>query len=119
IGPVGASNVVHFFTQTHNLEVIDRLLALGIHWPKVEKKSVNKEHPFFGKTMVLTGTLKNMGREEAKAILLALGAKVSGSVSAKTEYLIAGSEAGSKLVKATELGVRILEENEFLQLISA
>lgn len=117
IGPVGASSVVHFFAQPHNLEVINRLLELGIEWPKAEKKQIDQDNPFFGKTVVLTGTLNTMGREEAKAALLALGAKVSGSVSAKTDYLIAGSEAGSKLTKATELGVEILEEEEFIRMM--
>lgn len=118
IGPVGASYVVHFFAQEHNLDVINRLLALGIHWPKLEKKQVNQENPFFGKTAVLTGTLTAMGREEAKAKLLALGAKVSGSVSAKTDYVIAGTEAGSKLDKAHDLGVTVLDEAQFLELLS-
>ncbi|MFT4059970.1 MAG: NAD-dependent DNA ligase LigA [Legionella sp.] len=118
IGPVGASYVVHFFAQEHNLQVINRLLALGIHWPKLEKKLVNKDNSFFGKTVVLTGTLSSMGREEAKAKLLALGAKVSGSVSAKTNYVIAGVEAGSKLDKANELGVMVLDEQQFLELLS-
>ncbi|BCA96118.1 DNA ligase [Legionella antarctica] len=118
IGPVGAAYVVHFFAQPHNLEVIQRLLELGIHWPKTEKKVINQEHPLFGRTVVLTGTLNTMGREDAKAKLLALGAKVSGSVSAKTDFLIAGSEAGSKLVKATELGVAVLEEEQLLKMLS-
>ena len=118
IGPVGASYVVHFFAQPHNIEVIDRLLALGVHWVKSEKKPVNKEHPLFGKTVVLTGTLNTMGREDAKAKLLSLGAKVSGSVSAKTDYVIAGSEAGSKLVKATELGVAVLDEDQLMSILS-
>ena len=118
IGPVGASYVVHFFAQPHNLDVINRLLELGIHWPKSEKKPVNQEHPLFGKTVVLTGTLTSMGREEAKAKLLALGTKVSGSISAKTDYLIAGSEAGSKLTKATDLGVAVLDEEQFIQMLS-
>jgi DNA ligase (NAD+) len=117
IGPVGAAYVVHFFSQPHNIEVINRLLELGIHWPLVEKKQVNQQHPFFGKTLVLTGTLNRMSREEAKATLLALGAKVSGSVSAKTDYLIAGSEAGSKLVKANELGVTVLDEEQLAELL--
>lgn len=116
IGPVGASYVVHFFAQEHNLEVIERLLALGVYWPKFEKKQVNQENPFFGKTVVLTGTLSVMSREEAKARLLALGAKVSGSVSAKTDYVIAGTEAGSKLDKANSLGVAVLDETQFLAL---
>lgn len=117
IGPVGASYVVHFFAQPHNLEVINRLLELGIHWPESEKKQINQDNPFFGKTVVLTGTLNTMSREEAKAALLAMGAKVSGSVSAKTDYVIAGSEAGSKLVKATELGVVVLEEEQFIKMM--
>ncbi|KTD48300.1 NAD-dependent DNA ligase LigA [Legionella quateirensis] len=119
IGPVGASYIVHFFAQPHNLEVINRLLELGVHWPKTEKKQINQDNPFFGKTVVLTGTLESMGREEAKAQLLTMGAKVSGSVSAKTDYVIAGSEAGSKLIKANELGVRVLDEEEFKEMLSA
>lgn len=116
IGPVAASYVVHFFGQKHNLEVIQRLIDLGVHWPKAVKKHVDQSNPFFGKTVVLTGTLSSLSREEAKAKLLALGAKVSGSVSAKTDYVIAGVEAGSKLTKASELGVRVLDENEFIAL---
>ncbi len=118
IGPVGGSYVVHFFAQPHNLEVIKRLQELGIHWPKLVKKEINNENPFFGKTVVLTGTLNTMGREEAKAKLLSLGAKVSGSVSAKTDYVIAGSEAGSKLTKANELGVRVLEEEQLIEMLA-
>lgn len=118
IGPVGASYVVHFFAQPHNLEVIKRLLELGIHWPVQEKQPINLEHPLFGKTVVLTGTLNTMGREDAKARLLAVGAKVTGSVSAKTDYVIAGSEAGSKLDKAVELGVAVLDEGRFIEMLS-
>lgn len=118
IGPVGASYVVHFFAQPHNLEVIKRLQELGIHWPKHIRQEINKDNPFFGKTVVLTGTLTIMAREEAKAKLLTLGAKVSGSVSSKTDYVIAGSEAGSKLVKATELGVKILNEEQLIAMLS-
>lgn len=117
IGPVGASYVVHFFAQEHNLQVINRLLALGIHWPKLEKKQIDEHGPFFGKTVVLTGTLSSMSRDEAKAKLLALGAKVSGSVSAKTNYVIAGVEAGSKLDKANDLGVPVLDEQQFIELL--
>ncbi|HAT1970765.1 NAD-dependent DNA ligase LigA [Legionella pneumophila serogroup 1] len=119
IGPVAASHIVHFFAQPHNLEVINRLLELGIHWPKPEKVQVNPQNSFYGKTVVLTGTLSSMGREEAKAKLMALGAKVSGSVSSKTDYVIAGSEAGTKLIKATELGVAIIEEDEFLKRVNS
>ncbi|TAL58768.1 MAG: NAD-dependent DNA ligase LigA, partial [Legionella sp.] len=116
-GPVGADYIVHFFKQPHNLEVIDKLLELGVHWPKIEKQVVNTDNPFFGKTVVLTGTLTHMGREDAKAKLLALGAKVAGSVSAKTDYVIAGTEAGSKLTKANELGVAVLDEEQFMQML--
>jgi DNA ligase (NAD+) len=117
IGPVGASNVVHFFAQEHNIRVIERLLDLGIHWPNLEKKQMDTKSPFFEKTVVLTGTLSTLGREEAKAKLLALGARVSGSVSAKTHYVIAGAEAGSKLDKAQDLGISVLSEEEFLGMI--
>lgn len=118
IGPVGAYYVVYFFAQAHNCEVIERLLASGIHWPIEEPKQFDSQHSFYNKTVVLTGTLTAMGREEAKARLLAVGAKVSGSVSGKTDYVIAGAEAGSKLDKATELGIKVLSEEEFLALLS-
>lgn len=117
IGPVGAAYVVHFFAQAHNLDVVNKLLAHGIHWPVIEATVNDPEHEFYGKTVVLTGSLVRMGREEAKALLLACGARVAGSVSAKTNYVVAGSEAGSKLVKATELGVRVLSEDEFIEKI--
>ncbi|WP_028389200.1 NAD-dependent DNA ligase LigA [Legionella fairfieldensis] len=114
IGPVVAYHIVHFFAQTHNCEVIDKLLASGIHWPKEERPQIDEQHPFYAKIIVLTGTLASMGRDEAKARLLKVGAKVTGSVSAKTNYVIAGSDAGSKLDKASALGVTILSEEEFL-----
>lgn len=117
IGPVGAAYVVHFFAQRHNLDVIEKLLAYGVHWPVQESEPVNKEHSFYGKTVVLTGALSSMGRDEAKAKLLALGASVTGSVSAKTDFVVAGSDAGSKFDKATQLGVRILTEDEFLAML--
>lgn len=117
IGPVGASYVVHFFTESHNLAVIDRLLAAGVHWPQNAVVCVDEAHLFYQKTVVLTGTLANMGRDEAKSRLLALGAKVTGSVSAKTDYVVAGSDPGSKWNKAIELGVRVLTEDEFLGML--
>ncbi|CDZ78895.1 DNA ligase [Legionella massiliensis] len=117
IGPVVAYHIVHFFAQAHNLEVINKLLDLGIHWPKEAAKALDESHPFHNKTIVLTGTLASMGRDDAKARLLAVGAKVTGSVSAKTDYVIAGTEAGSKLDKATDLGVKVLNEDEFLALL--
>lgn len=118
IGPVCAYHILHFFDQAHNREVIDRLLLYGIHWSEAEKKKANQHHLFYGKTIVLTGILDSMGREEAKEKLLACGAKVTGSVSGKTDYVIAGTEAGSKLDKALMLGIKILSEEDFLRLSS-
>lgn len=118
IGPVCASYIMHFFAQEHNLEVIAKLQQSGVHWPEPKQIVVNTQHPLFGKTVVLTGTLNTMGREEAKAKLLAVGAKVSGSVSAKTDYLLVGSEAGSKLAKAIDLGVQVLDEEQLIAMIS-
>ncbi|MFZ4076881.1 MAG: NAD-dependent DNA ligase LigA [Legionellaceae bacterium] len=117
IGPVAASSVIHFFHQAHNISVIDKLLSNGVEWPVEKAPAVDEAHPFFNKTLVLTGTLSSMGREEAKAALLAVGAHVSGSVSRNTDFVIAGHEAGSKLIKAQDLGVQVLTEDEFLKRI--
>lgn len=117
IGPVGASHVVHFFSQPHNRAVIDKLLQAGIHWPLVEKSRQNEQHPFHQKTVVLTGSLTTLSREEAKTRLDVLGAKVTGSVSAKTDYVVAGESPGSKYDKAVKLGIRILDEEAFLALL--
>lgn len=113
VGPIVAHHIQTFFQQSHNREVIDRLLEVGIHWPQEERASVNAE--VSGKTIVLTGTLENMSRSEAKEKLLALGAKVSGSVSRKTDYVVAGSDAGSKLTKAESLGVPVVGEETLTQ----
>jgi len=94
--------------------VINDLLAAGVHWPDVEIKT---EQPLQGKTFVITGTLESMKREEVKQRLLDLGAKVSSSVSRKTDYVIAGSEPGSKVEKARQLNVEILDETGLLSLI--
>lgn len=115
IGPVGAAYVVHFFAQAHNLEVVNKLLAYGVHWPIESAKPADLHSVFYDKTVVLTGTLTRMSRDEAKAALLAKGARVTGSVSAKTDYVIAGEEAGSKLTRARELGVAVLTEEEFIR----
>lgn len=116
IGPVVAESIVHFFAEHHNLDVIEKLLQEGLSWEITEKKIFNESHPFYGKTMVLTGSLSSMSRDEAGARLLAVGAKVSSSVSAKTDYVVAGAEAGSKLAKAEALNITILNEDEFLAL---
>ena len=106
-----------FFAQAHNLDVVNKLLAYGIHWPVEQAKPADTQHVFYNKAVVLTGTLISMGRDEAKAALLAKGARVTGSVSAKTDYVVAGSEAGSKLTRAAELGVPVLTEDEFVALL--
>lgn len=117
IGPIGAYHVVHFFSQAHNAAVIDKLIQCGVSWPVEVRKIRDETHPLFGKTVVLTGTLASMSRDDAKSRLDQVGAKVTGSVSAKTDYLIAGSEAGSKLDKAQQLGVSVLGEEDFLALL--
>lgn len=108
VGPIVAHHIVTFFKQSHNQEVIKRLLDAGIHWPQQQK--IASESFLSGKTIVLTGTLENMSRSEAKEKLLALGAKVSGSVSSKTNFVVAGRDAGSKLSKAKKLGITIVDE---------
>lgn len=118
IGPIVAAHVLHFFAQPHNREIIKKLLDAGVNWPLPETPVQNKTHPFFSKTVVLTGTLTQMSREDAKAALLNRGAHVAGSVSAKTHYVIVGDNAGSKLEKALGLGVPTLTEEEFLDLIN-
>ena len=113
VGEVVANRILAFWHEPHNVSVVNDLIAQGVHWETVETKEVT-ENRFKGKTVVLTGTLTQMGRNEAKALLQDMGAKVSGSVSAKTDFVIAGDAAGSKLTKAQELGVTVLTEEEFL-----
>jgi DNA ligase (NAD+) len=119
IGPVIAADVHSFFAESRHLHELQRLCALGLHWPEGPPSSAADaaRAPLFGVTVVLTGTLEGMSREQAGERLAALGAKVSGSVSKKTSYLIAGSEAGSKLARARELGVPILDEAGLAQLL--
>lgn len=117
VGPVVGANIHTFFRQEHNREVIDKLLQVGVRWP-AEEAAAGGEQALLGQTFVLTGTLASMSRDEAKARLQALGAKVSGSVSGKTDYVVAGENAGSKLAKAQELGIAILSEEELIALLS-
>lgn len=127
VGPVVARHIADFFAEKHNLEIIDRLVkrddgflfSAGIELTALPQQSeLNADNqPFLGKTFVITGTLDSMDRNEAKAKLLSLGAKVSGSVSKKTFAVVCGSDPGSKLTKATELNVRVIYEEEFLQLL--
>ncbi|CDH23927.1 NAD-dependent DNA ligase LigA [Xenorhabdus bovienii] len=119
VGGVVASHVVNFFNELHNQTVIDDLIDnIGIHWESVETlQSDTVGNPFAGKIVVLTGSLSRLSRDEAKDKLTALGAKVTGSVSKKTDLVIAGEAAGSKLVKATELGIEVIDEEEMLRLL--
>ncbi len=116
VGEIVAKHIRAFFKQVHNQEVIQALLNAGIHWPALQKQA-GHELPLQDRTFVLTGTLVQMDRLEAKQALEALGAKVSGSVSKKTNYLVAGEAAGSKLTKAQNLGVEILSEENLLLLL--
>lgn len=116
VGEVVANRIFVFWREAHNVAVVEDLLKQGVHWPAIEEKIVG-DNPFNGKTVVLTGTLSQMGRSEAKARLQELGAKVSGSVSAKTDFVIAGDAAGSKLTKAQELGVTVLSEEQWLAML--
>ena len=115
VGAIVAQHLVNFFAEAHNVQVIDELIAAGITWPKIDKIEVDSL-PLAGQTFVLTGTLEQMDRNAAKATLQSLGAKVAGSVSAKTSCVVAGEKAGSKLAKAEALGVKVINEQEMLRL---
>jgi DNA ligase (NAD+) len=109
VGPVVAESISNFLGEQHNKDVIQALQATGVTWPETEGKQVTTGH-LVGKTFVLTGTLPSLSRDAAKEMIETVGGKVSGSVSKKTNYVIAGSDAGSKLDKAQELGLLILDE---------
>jgi DNA ligase (NAD+) len=109
VGPIVAQSIRTFFEQAHNVEVVEQLRACGVTWPEGPPAECAPT-PLSGKTFVLTGTLPTLGREEAKALIEAAGGKVAGSVSKKTSYVVAGTEAGSKLDKALALGVPVLDE---------
>lgn len=115
VGPIVARKIAHFFQQAVNHSVIDKLLASGIHW--AEEAQASDPDALAGETYVLTGSLSTLTRNEAKARLQSLGAKVSGSVSAKTSCLVAGDAAGSKLAKAQSLNIPIMDENELIELL--
>ncbi len=117
VGPVVAQSIRTFFDQPHNTEVVEQLRACGITWPEGEPASTGPK-PLAGKTLVITGTLPTLGRDAAKDLIEAAGGKVSGSVSKKTSYVLAGSEAGSKLDKAQELGVEVIDEAKLLELVN-
>jgi DNA ligase (NAD+) len=117
VGPVVAKNVAAYFRDAENAAIVDRLLAAGISWPA--PKPAGAHAKFAGKTFVLTGTLEALTRDAAGEAIVELGGKVSGSVSKKTHYVVAGAEAGSKLKKAEQLGVPVLNEAAFLKLLSS
>ena len=116
VGPVVAASIAAFFAEVHNREVIERLRAAGVSWPDGEPAEAGSK-PLAGKTLVLTGTLPTLKRDEAKDLIEAAGGKVAGSVSKKTDYVVAGEEAGSKLDKALELGVAVIDEAGLLKLL--
>lgn len=118
VGPVVAAHVESFFRQAHNREIIERLLVAGVQWPEAAP-APGANRPLQGKTFVLTGSLESLTREQAKERLQVLGAKVTASVSAKTDYLVAGADPGSKVHKAQELGVRVVGERALLEILKS
>ena len=116
VGPTVAQSIRTFFDQAHNREVVEQLRACGVQWPEGEVPSV-EPRPLDGKTFVITGTLPTLGRDEAKDLIEAAGGKVAGSVSKKTSFVVAGTEAGSKLDKALELGVPVLDESALREML--
>ena len=117
VGPVVAESIADFFREPHNREVIEQLRAAGVRWDEGAPAARAASGPFAGKIVVLTGTLEALTRDEAKDRIESAGGKVTGSVSKKTDFVVAGEEAGSKLDRAKELGVRVLDEKEFLKLL--
>jgi len=117
VGPIVAAHIYNFFREQHNLDVIKKLRKAGVNWPDIEVAE-RGEQPLAGQTWVLTGALSTLTRDEAKAGLQALGAKVAGSVSKKTSVVVAGEAAGSKLDKAQELGIEVMDEDALLKLFN-
>jgi DNA ligase (NAD+) len=117
IGPVVAAHVAAFFTSAEHRSVIKALRDKGVTWPEMESAAAATSLPLAGRTFVLTGTLERLTREEAQEALTARGAKVAGNVSKRTSFVVAGSEAGSKLDRARELGITVLDETQLLELL--
>jgi DNA ligase (NAD+) len=116
VGPIVAQSIRTFFDQPHNREVVEQLRACGLRWSEGPPAAVTPK-PLTGKTFVITGTLPTLSRDQAKDLLEAAGAKVAGSVSKKTDFLLAGEDAGSKLNKAQELGVAVIDEDQMKALL--
>lgn len=117
VGPVVAARVREFFDEERNRSVVAQLRAAGVAWPRIARSVAAGPGPLSGKVVVVTGTLTSMSREEAKEAARAAGATVTDSVSRKTSLLVVGAEAGSKLRKAQELGVTVVDEASFLQML--
>jgi DNA ligase (NAD+) len=117
VGPIVAAHVREFFDEERNRRVIQALRAAGVRWPVIERTAVAADGPLAGQVVVITGTLATMSREEARESARAAGATVTDSVSKKTTLLVVGADAGSKLKKARDLGIRIVDEAEFQQLL--
>ncbi len=115
VGPIVAARISHFFADPENLSATRALVDQGVVWPQIEAVL---DAPLKGQTWVLTGTLEEMSRNDAKAMLVELGAKVAGSVSAKTTQVVAGPGAGSKLAKAAELDIPVMDEQAFLKYLA-
>lgn len=118
IGPVVAVSIRDFLLEPHNVEVIEQLRAAGVIWTEHEPSETTLSGPLLGKTLVITGTLPTLGRDEAKALIEAAGGKVAGSVSRKTDFVVAGEAAGSKLDKAVELGISVMSEEDLIAMLS-
>ena len=118
VGPVVAARLRTFFDEKHNVDEISRLQQYGVTWPELDPVQTKADGALSGKTFVITGTLPTMTRDEAKDLIRSLGGKVAGSVSKKTDYLVAGEKAGSKLAKAEQLGISVLSESDLVQFLS-
>ncbi|MCH2039070.1 MAG: NAD-dependent DNA ligase LigA [Saccharospirillaceae bacterium] len=118
VGDIVASHIVHFFAQQRNRDVVEQLQLSGVNWEEKEPVATANDAPLSGKVAVITGTLSSMGRDQAKDYLEDLGAKVTGSVSKKTDFLVAGEKAGSKLTKAQSLDVEVLDNDAFMALLA-
>jgi len=116
VGPIVAASVAHFFAEPHNRDVIAALVAAGVHWKEITPQRA-ATGAAAGRTFVLTGTLPNLTRDQARERIEAAGGKVAGSVSKKTDYVVAGAEAGSKLERAQELGVAVIDEDGLIELL--
>jgi len=118
VGPVVAQSIHVFFAQPHNREVVEQLRAVGVHWPEHDGDGDLSPKPLAGQTFVLTGSLPTLTREDAKAMIEGAGGKVAGSVSKKTTFVVAGEQAGSKLDRAQELGVQVIDEAALLRMLA-